>query len=59
MQLAAHVGVRRTGAGIYARHASVAHGGEDHSDHGDQNRGDYVALAGIAINTIGGMGAVG
>ena len=47
-----HVGVSRTRAGIDPRHASVAHGGEDHGDHGDQNRSDHMTLAGIAEYAI-------
>ena len=37
MDLAAHIGVSRTRAGIDPRHTSIAHGGEHHGNHGDQN----------------------
>ncbi len=42
------VSERRAGAGIGARHASVAEGGEQHGNHGDQQRGDDVAASAIA-----------
>ena len=48
MQFPANVGVGRTGTGIHARHPPVAHGREHHRNHGNQNGGDNVALAGIA-----------
>ena len=52
MQLAPHVGVSRTRAGIHPRHAPVTHGREHHGNHGNQNRGNHVALAGVAENSV-------
>jgi hypothetical protein len=52
MQLATHVGIGRTSAGIDARHAAVAHRRENHGDHGDQDGCDYVSLASVAKNTV-------
>ena len=59
MQFAAHIGIGRAGAGIHPRHAAVAHGGEYHGDHRDQNRSDHMALAGVAEDSIRGHGRRG
>ena len=48
VDLAAHVGVGGAGAGIGARHAAVADGGEQHGDHGDQHGGDHVTMRHLA-----------
>src|SRR6185312_12173455 len=52
-----HIGVRRASAGIDPRHASIAHGGEHHGDHGNQNRSDYVTLASVTEHAISGHGS--
>ena len=48
VDLLADVGEGGPGAGIGARHAAVADGGEQHGHHGDQDGGDDVAAAAIA-----------
>ena len=43
MELLADVGEGGARAGIDARHAPVAEGGEQHREHADEDRGDDVA----------------
>ena len=45
MNFLRNVGKRRARAGIRARHASVADAGEEHGDHGNQDRGDDMSVA--------------
>ncbi len=52
MQLAAYIGVRRTRAGIDARHPSITHRCKNHRHHRDQNRGDDVSLTGITEDSV-------
>ena len=48
IDLLPHVGERGAGAGIGTRHAAIAEGGEQHGNHGNQDRGDHVPVAPIA-----------
>src|SRR6202046_2053917 len=52
MNFLADVSVGRAGARIRARHFAVADGGEQHSYHVDQNRGDNVPASSVADNAI-------
>ncbi len=54
MDLAPDIGVRRARAGIDARHASVADGGEHHRDHADEDAGDHLSLAGVGEDAVAG-----
>ena len=51
------IGERRTGAGIGARHAPVTERGEEHGNHGDQQRGDDVPAAAITQYAEDGHGS--
>src|SRR3989441_11342009 len=44
IQTAADIGVGRSGRRIQSGHATIAHRGQDHRDHRDQDRVDRVAL---------------
>jgi len=59
VELAADVGVGGAGAGIDARHASVADGGEEHGHHGDEDGGDDVAACNVTDHTVDSHGRCG
>src|SRR5260370_18502937 len=48
-----HIRERGTGAGIRPRHAPVADPRKQHSYHGDENGGDYMAMTAIAERAEG------
>ena len=52
VDLLAYIGISRACAGIDARHAAIADGRKQHGDHGDQNRGDHVAMGLVADDAV-------
>ena len=56
IELASNVRVGRTGAGIDAGHASIADRGKQHRNHGDEDRGHYMAVRFFADDAEAGHG---
>ena len=56
VQFLANIRVGGTRAGIDARHAPIAEGGEQHGHHGDEDGGDHVAACNIADHAVNAHG---
>lgn len=52
MHFLADIRISRARAGVDARHTAIADGCEQHRNHGDQNRGDNVAVRLVADHAV-------